>query len=60
MHVASRLLLGTTHSMPVLLTAFDEDFFNEPVIDSDRIESPCKQKCSTYAAAKTADASMFF
>ena len=39
--------------MPVLLTAFDEDFFNEPVIDSDRIESPCKQKCSKKAATTT-------
>jgi hypothetical protein len=38
--------LGTTHSMPVISTAFDEDFFDEPVIESDRIESPCKRKCS--------------
>jgi hypothetical protein len=32
--------------MPVITTAFDEDFFDEPVIESDRIESPCKRKCS--------------
>ena len=32
--------------MPVITTAFDADFFDEPVIESDRIESPCKRKCS--------------
>ncbi len=31
--------------MPVISTAFDPDFFDEPLIDSDRIESPCKRKC---------------
>ncbi len=36
----------TTHSMPVIQTAFDDDFFDEPEIESDRIESPCKRKCS--------------
>ncbi|CAF1371214.1 unnamed protein product [Rotaria sordida] len=37
--------IGTTHSMPVISTAFDTDFFNEPLIESDRNESPCKRKC---------------
>ncbi|CAF1169312.1 unnamed protein product [Adineta steineri] len=37
--------IGTTHSMSVISTAFDEDFFDEPLIESDRIESPCKRKC---------------
>jgi hypothetical protein len=37
--------IGTTHSMPVIFTAFDDGFFDEPVIESDRIESPCKRKC---------------
>jgi hypothetical protein len=33
--------------MPVISTAFDDDFFDESVIESDdRIESPCKRKCS--------------
>jgi hypothetical protein len=32
--------------MPVITTAFDQDFFDEPLIESDRIESPCKRKCS--------------
>jgi hypothetical protein len=31
--------------MPVITTAFDQDFFDEPLIESDRIESPCKRKC---------------
>jgi hypothetical protein len=31
--------------MPVISTAFDQDFFDEPLIESDRIESPCKRKC---------------
>ena len=37
--------LGTSHAMPVILTAFDADFFEENLIESDRIESPCKRKC---------------
>jgi hypothetical protein len=40
------ICIGTTHSMPVITTAFDQDFFDEPLIESDRIESPCKRKCS--------------
>ena len=33
--------------MPVVIsTAFDDDFFDEPVIESDLNESPCKRKCS--------------
>jgi hypothetical protein len=32
--------------MPVISTAFDDDFFDEPAIETDRIESPCKRKCS--------------
>lgn len=32
--------------MPVISTAFDPDFFDEPLIESDKIESPCKRKCS--------------
>ncbi len=32
--------------MPVISTAFDDDFFDESVIETDRIESPCKRKCS--------------
>ena len=31
--------------MPVISTAFDEDYFDEPVIEADRVESPCKRKC---------------
>lgn len=39
--------IGTTPSAPVLFTAFDQGFFEEqPLIESDRIESPCKKKCS--------------
>ncbi|CAF1153423.1 unnamed protein product [Rotaria sp. Silwood1] len=37
--------IGTTHSMPVISTAFDTDFFDEPLIEADRNESPCKRKC---------------
>ncbi len=37
--------VGTTHSMPVITTAFDTDFFDESLMESDRIESPCKRKC---------------
>ncbi|CAF0922566.1 unnamed protein product [Rotaria sordida] len=37
--------IGTTHSMPVILTAFDDDFFDEPILESDRAESLCKRKC---------------
>ncbi|CAF3587020.1 unnamed protein product [Rotaria socialis] len=37
--------IGTTHSMPVISTAFDPDFFDEPLIESDKNESPCKRKC---------------
>jgi hypothetical protein len=40
------IFVGTTHSMSVISTAFDNDFFDEPLIESDRIESPCKRKCS--------------
>jgi hypothetical protein len=38
--------------MPVISTAFDQDFFDEPLIDSDRIESPCKRKCSKKKKTK--------
>lgn len=31
--------------MPVITTAFDQDFFEEPLTDTDRSESPCKRKC---------------
>jgi len=34
--------------MPFISTAFDDDFFDESVIETDRIESPCKRKCSKY------------
>lgn len=34
--------------MPVLTTAFDQDFFQEPLIEYDQIESPCKRKCSKH------------
>ncbi len=40
------IFVGTTHSMSVISTAFDNDFFDEPLTESDRIESPCKRKCS--------------
>ena len=39
--------------MPVISTAFDDDFFDEPVIQSDRIESPCKRKCSKQRSSHT-------
>ena len=31
--------------MPLISTAFDEDYFDESVTETDRIESPCKRKC---------------
>jgi hypothetical protein len=32
--------------MPVISTAFDDDYFDESMLETDRIESPCKRKCS--------------
>ncbi len=32
--------------MSVISTAFDPDFFDESLMESDRIESSCKRKCS--------------
>ncbi|CAF4946202.1 unnamed protein product [Rotaria sp. Silwood1] len=37
--------IGTTHSMPVISTAFDDDTFDEFALESDRVESPCKREC---------------
>src|SRR5579871_4827088 len=38
--------------MPVISTAFDDDFFDEPVIEADRSQSPCKKKCSKNTTTK--------
>ena len=40
------IVAGTSHSMPMLTTAFDQDFFEESTLEFDQIESPCKRKCS--------------
>ena len=37
---------GTTHSMPVISTPFDDDFYDEPVIQADFIDKPCEKTCS--------------
>ncbi|CAF3217327.1 unnamed protein product [Rotaria socialis] len=37
--------IGTSHSMPVISTAFDDDSFDELTAESDRVESPCKRDC---------------
>ncbi|UJR31627.1 hypothetical protein I4U23_019109 [Adineta vaga] len=37
--------IGTTHSMPVISTPFDDDFFDEPVIQADLVDKPCEQTC---------------
>jgi len=38
----------TSHSLPIISTPFDDDFFDESVIEQEEIiESPCKRRCST-------------
>ncbi|CAF1337204.1 unnamed protein product [Adineta ricciae] len=37
--------IGTTHSMPVISTPFDDDFYDEPVIQADPIDKPCEETC---------------
>ncbi|CAF1631180.1 unnamed protein product [Adineta ricciae] len=37
--------IGTTHSMPVISTPFDDDFYDEPVIQADLIDKPCEETC---------------
>lgn len=37
--------IDTSHSLPVISTAFDDDYFDESVIEQEEIESPCKRKC---------------
>ena len=39
--------IGTTHSMPVLFSTFDD-----PVTESDRAESPCKRQCRKEIVAQ--------
>jgi hypothetical protein len=39
--------------MPVISTAFDDDLFDDSMIElDDRIESPCKRKCSKEKKTK--------
>jgi len=37
--------IGTTHSMPAILSAFEDDFYDDSVIEPEQIESPCKREC---------------
>lgn len=32
--------------MPAILSAFEDDFYDDSVIEPEQIESPCKRECS--------------